>query len=108
MALIIIIIIIISLVLLFQKALQMSLLDAGGPGCGAGAVGTAGGLSGLGSEEVQLKRAMQASLQNAIRDANMAEIYVFANYSHDLIRTEIALGKKASLRQCEEKVSICY
>ncbi|KAL2080281.1 hypothetical protein ACEWY4_024074 [Coilia grayii] len=77
-----------------QKALELSLRDA--------AVGTVA--ASLGSEDLQLKRAMEASLQDSIQAANVAEIYVFANYSHDLIRTDIALGKKVSLRQCEEKV----
>ncbi|XP_062385081.1 protein mono-ADP-ribosyltransferase PARP10 [Sardina pilchardus] len=76
-----------------QKVLELSLRDFSA----AGAVGPA-------SEESQLKQAMELSLQDAIRAANVAEIFVFATYTHDLIRTDIALGKKVGLRQCEEKV----
>lgn len=76
-----------------QKVLELSLRDI----TAAAAVGPA-------REDSQLKKAMETSLQDAIRAANVAEIFVFANYTHDLIRTEIALGKKAGLRQCEEKV----
>ncbi|KAJ8403065.1 hypothetical protein AAFF_G00359810 [Aldrovandia affinis] len=52
----------------------------------------------------QFERAIHVSMQDAIRAANTAEIRVFADYNHDLIRVDIALGKKVSLRQCEEKV----
>ncbi|XP_064204293.1 protein mono-ADP-ribosyltransferase PARP10 [Anguilla rostrata] len=52
----------------------------------------------------QLEKAIHISLQDAIKAANTAEICVFAGYNHDLIRVDIALGKKVSLRQCEEKV----
>lgn len=75
----------------FQKVLELSLRDfrAANPSV---------------SEESQLKQAMEASLQDAIQAANVAEIFVFATYDHDLIRTDIALGKKAGLRQYENKV----
>ncbi|KPP70001.1 hypothetical protein Z043_111206 [Scleropages formosus] len=52
----------------------------------------------------QLNKAIHMSLQDALRAANSAEILVFARYSHDLIRVDIALGKKIGMRQCEEKV----
>ncbi len=55
-------------------------------------------------ENTQLERAFEMSLQDANMSANKAEICVFANYSHDLVRVGIALGKKVGLRQCEEKV----
>lgn len=77
-----------------QQALALSLQDFRAANARVGPV----------SEESQLKQAMAASLQDAIQAANVAEILVFASYDHDLIRTDIALGKKAGLRQCEEKV----
>uniref|UniRef100_A0A671SUZ2 Poly [ADP-ribose] polymerase n=2 Tax=Sinocyclocheilus anshuiensis TaxID=1608454 RepID=A0A671SUZ2_9TELE len=55
-------------------------------------------------ENTQLERAFDMSLEDAIKSANKAEICVFANYNHDLVRVDIALGKKVGLRQCEEKV----
>ncbi|XP_016089669.1 poly [ADP-ribose] polymerase 10-like [Sinocyclocheilus grahami] len=55
-------------------------------------------------ENTQLERAFEMSLQDAIKSANKAEICVFANYNHDLVRVDIALGKKVGLRQCTEKV----
>uniref|UniRef100_A0A672NCR4 Poly [ADP-ribose] polymerase n=2 Tax=Sinocyclocheilus grahami TaxID=75366 RepID=A0A672NCR4_SINGR len=55
-------------------------------------------------ENTQLERAFDMSLEDAIKLANKAEICVFANYNHDLVRVDIALGKKVGLRQCEEKV----
>ncbi|XP_041932196.1 protein mono-ADP-ribosyltransferase PARP10 isoform X1 [Alosa sapidissima] len=76
-----------------QKVLELSLRDFSA----AAAFSPA-------SEQSQLKQAMELSLQDAIRAANVAEIFVFATYTHDLIRTDIALGKKVGLRQCEEKV----
>ncbi|KAJ8273298.1 hypothetical protein GJAV_G00099970 [Gymnothorax javanicus] len=57
-----------------------------------------------GPSDSQLQRAIHMSLQDAIKAANSAEIRVFASYNHDLIRVDIALGKKVSLRQCQEKV----
>ncbi|XP_061112267.1 protein mono-ADP-ribosyltransferase PARP10 [Conger conger] len=54
--------------------------------------------------DLQLEQAIQISLQDAIKAANTAVIRVFAGYNHDLIRVDIALGKKVSLRQCQEKV----
>lgn len=52
----------------------------------------------------QLERAFEMSLQDAIKSSNTAEIFVYANYNHDLVRVDIALGKKVGMRQCEEKV----
>ncbi|KAL6457663.1 hypothetical protein MHYP_G00346260 [Metynnis hypsauchen] len=55
-------------------------------------------------ESQMLEKAVDDSLQETIKLANVAEIKVFASYTHDLIRVDIALGKKVGLRQCEEKV----
>uniref|UniRef100_W5MPP2 Poly [ADP-ribose] polymerase n=1 Tax=Lepisosteus oculatus TaxID=7918 RepID=W5MPP2_LEPOC len=56
------------------------------------------------SADPVLEQAIHMSLQDAIKAAHTAEIQVFAGYSCDLIRVDIALGKKVGLRQCEEKV----
>lgn len=56
------------------------------------------------AENKQLERAFEMSLQDAIRSSNTAEIFVYANYNHDLVRVDIALGKKVGMRQCEEKI----
>ncbi|XP_059365952.1 protein mono-ADP-ribosyltransferase PARP10-like [Carassius carassius] len=71
----------------FQKALELSRSD-----------------SMPNQENTQLERAYDMSLEDAIKSANKAEICVFANYTHDLVRVDIALGKKVGQRQCEEKV----
>lgn len=55
-------------------------------------------------ENLQLEKAVDMSLEDEIRSANKAEIYVYASYTHDLVRVDIALGKKVGLRQSEEKV----
>lgn len=55
-------------------------------------------------ESKMLVKAVASSLQDAIRAANTAQIEVFAAYTHDLVRVDIALGKKVGLRQCEEKL----
>ncbi|KAI4905419.1 hypothetical protein NFI96_026315, partial [Prochilodus magdalenae] len=55
-------------------------------------------------ESQMLEKAVDVSLQDSIKSVNIAEIKVFASYTHDLIRVDIALGKKVGLRQCEEKV----
>ncbi|KAM4630657.1 protein mono-ADP-ribosyltransferase PARP10 [Polymixia lowei] len=47
---------------------------------------------------------MDMSPQEAIKAANIAQIKVFAGYTCDLIRVDIALGKKVTLRQVEEKM----
>ncbi|XP_066571950.1 protein mono-ADP-ribosyltransferase PARP10 [Amia ocellicauda] len=58
----------------------------------------------LGPTDPGLDKAMYASLQDAIQSAHTAQILVYAGYTSDLIRVDIALGKKVGLRQCEEKV----
>ncbi|KAM9385070.1 protein mono-ADP-ribosyltransferase PARP10 isoform 2-T2 [Pholidichthys leucotaenia] len=45
-----------------------------------------------------------SSLQEAIKAANTVQLFVFAGYSCDLIRVDIAFGKKVKQRQAEEKV----
>lgn len=55
-------------------------------------------------KNLQLEKAVKMSLEDDIRSANTAEIYVYASYTHDLVRVDIALGKKVGLRQSEEKV----
>uniref|UniRef100_A0A673ZZA4 Poly [ADP-ribose] polymerase n=2 Tax=Salmo trutta TaxID=8032 RepID=A0A673ZZA4_SALTR len=52
-----------------------------------------------------LDQAVQVSLQEAIQSANTATIFVFAGYSCDLIRVDIALNKKVTLRKHEEKLA---
>ncbi|KAM3858619.1 protein mono-ADP-ribosyltransferase PARP10 [Diretmus argenteus] len=52
----------------------------------------------------QVHKATHISLQDAIKTANTAQIDVFAGYNCDLIRVDIALGKKVTLRQVEEKL----
>ncbi|XP_008300868.1 poly [ADP-ribose] polymerase 10 [Stegastes partitus] len=44
------------------------------------------------------------AFRQAIKDANTLQIEVFAGYSCDLIRVDIAFGKKVNQRQVEEKV----
>ncbi|XP_030645234.1 protein mono-ADP-ribosyltransferase PARP10 [Chanos chanos] len=73
-----------------QKVLEMSM--------------NAGATPSAAAADSQLEKAVEASLQDAIKSANTAEIYVYAAYTHDLIRVDIALGKKVGSRQCEEKV----
>ncbi|XP_076864433.1 protein mono-ADP-ribosyltransferase PARP10 [Brachyhypopomus gauderio] len=58
----------------------------------------------LASKDQMLEKAVDLSLQEAIVTANHADIQVFASYPHDLVRVDIALGKKVGMRQCEEKV----
>lgn len=55
-------------------------------------------------ENQMVAKAVDESLQEAIQVANMAQIEVFACYTHDLVRVDIALGKKVGLRQYEEKL----
>lgn len=52
----------------------------------------------------QLKKNVDISIQDAIKAANTLQIHVFAGYTCDLIRVDIAFGKKVSQRQVEEKV----
>lgn len=78
----------------------------------------------LNQEEEQLKRALElskkivqgtggipkqadhphVSLQDAIKAANTIQLDVFAGYNCDLIRVDIAFGKKVSQRRIEEKL----
>ncbi|XP_075969056.1 protein mono-ADP-ribosyltransferase PARP10 [Anarhichas minor] len=44
------------------------------------------------------------SLQDAIKAANTIQMLVYAGYNCDLIRVDIAFGKKVSQRQVEEKL----
>ncbi|XP_062865340.1 uncharacterized protein parp10 isoform X2 [Trichomycterus rosablanca] len=55
-------------------------------------------------ESSMLFQAISDSLQDSVRSANVGEIKVFASYPHDLVRVDIALGKKVGQRQCEEKL----
>ncbi|XP_041759193.1 protein mono-ADP-ribosyltransferase PARP10 [Coregonus clupeaformis] len=51
-----------------------------------------------------LDQAVQVSLQEAIQSANTATIFVFAGYSCDLIRVDIALNKRITIKQHVEKL----
>ncbi|CDQ75215.1 unnamed protein product [Oncorhynchus mykiss] len=51
-----------------------------------------------------LDQAVQVSLQEAIQSANSATIFVFAGYSCDLVRVDIALNKRVSNKQHKEKL----
>uniref|UniRef100_A0A4W5QB53 Poly [ADP-ribose] polymerase n=1 Tax=Hucho hucho TaxID=62062 RepID=A0A4W5QB53_9TELE len=68
--------------------------------CDGGAMAT----SSLPAAGSHLDQAVQVSLQEAIESANTATIFVFAGYSCDLIRVDIALNKKVTLRKHEEKL----
>lgn len=50
------------------------------------------------------KRGIDVSLQDDIKAANTIQLFVFAGYNCDLIRVDIAFGKKVSQRQVEEKL----
>uniref|UniRef100_UPI0009B308B4 poly [ADP-ribose] polymerase 10 n=1 Tax=Monopterus albus TaxID=43700 RepID=UPI0009B308B4 len=52
----------------------------------------------------QLEKGRDVSLQDAIKAANTIQLVVFAGYSCDLIRVDIAFGKKVTQRQVEEKL----
>ncbi|XP_040908671.1 protein mono-ADP-ribosyltransferase PARP10 [Toxotes jaculatrix] len=52
----------------------------------------------------QMERGVDVALQDAIKAANTIQIVVFAGYSCDLIRVDIAFGKKVAQRQAEEKI----
>ncbi|XP_017276560.1 protein mono-ADP-ribosyltransferase PARP10 [Kryptolebias marmoratus] len=52
----------------------------------------------------QQKTNIGISLEDLIKAANTIELVVFAGYSCDLIRVDIAFGKKVSQRQVEEKL----
>ncbi|XP_032379727.1 protein mono-ADP-ribosyltransferase PARP10 [Etheostoma spectabile] len=47
---------------------------------------------------------INVSLQDAIKAANTLQLFVFAGYPCDLMRVDIAFGKKVSQRQIEEKL----
>nr|XP_046274020.1 protein mono-ADP-ribosyltransferase PARP10 isoform X2 [Scatophagus argus] len=51
-----------------------------------------------------LKKGIDISLQDTIKAANTLQLIVFAGYNCDLIRVDIAFGKKVSQRQVEEKL----
>lgn len=70
-----------------QKVLELSKGDVGGL-----------------EESVVLDRALSDSLQDAACSVGVAQIKVFASYTHDLVRVDIALGKKVGQRQREEKL----
>ncbi|KAG7317400.1 hypothetical protein KOW79_019698 [Hemibagrus wyckioides] len=52
----------------------------------------------------EVVKVVDVSFKESISSANVAQIEVFACYTHDLVRVDIALGKKVGLRQCEEKL----
>lgn len=52
----------------------------------------------------RLRRRSSVSLEDAIKAANTIQIFVVAGYNCDLIRVDIAFGKKVSQRQVEEKL----
>ncbi|XP_070777788.1 protein mono-ADP-ribosyltransferase PARP10 [Enoplosus armatus] len=52
----------------------------------------------------QLENGINTSLEDTIKAANTVQLFVFAGYSCDLIRVDIAFGKKVSQRQVEEKL----
>ncbi|XP_044027422.1 protein mono-ADP-ribosyltransferase PARP10 isoform X2 [Siniperca chuatsi] len=51
-----------------------------------------------------LGKGIDISLEDTIKAANTVQIVVFAGYSCDLIRVDIAFGKKVNQRQVEEKL----
>ncbi|XP_068432482.1 protein mono-ADP-ribosyltransferase PARP10 [Clinocottus analis] len=56
------------------------------------------------SESPPVVKGKDVALQDAIKGANTLQILVFAGYNCDLIRVDIAFGKKVSQRQVEEKL----
>ncbi|XP_039978314.1 protein mono-ADP-ribosyltransferase PARP10 [Xiphias gladius] len=52
----------------------------------------------------QLEKGIDVSLEDAIKAANTIQIVVFAGYNCDLIRVDIAFGKKVTQRQVQEKL----
>ncbi|KAF7651343.1 hypothetical protein LDENG_00112090 [Lucifuga dentata] len=52
----------------------------------------------------QPEKRIHNSIEEAIKAANTIQIDVFAGYSCDLIRVDIAFGKKVTQRQVEEKL----
>ncbi|CAJ1084214.1 protein mono-ADP-ribosyltransferase PARP10 [Xyrichtys novacula] len=55
-------------------------------------------------KENKRRRSMDISIQDAVKAANTVQLHVFAGYNCDLIRVDIAFGKKVSQRQVEERV----
>ncbi|KAM8841243.1 protein mono-ADP-ribosyltransferase PARP10 [Spinachia spinachia] len=56
------------------------------------------------SADRQVVKGADVSLQEAIKAANTVQLVVYASYSSDLIRVDIAFGKKVNQRQVEEKL----
>ncbi|XP_029298304.1 uncharacterized protein parp10 isoform X2 [Cottoperca gobio] len=52
----------------------------------------------------RVKKGINISLQDTINTANTLQLFVFAGYNCDLIRVDIAFGKKVTQRQVEEKL----
>lgn len=55
-------------------------------------------------ETQQQEEASKLSLQDAIKSANTLKLVVFAGYNSDLLRVDIAFGKKVAQRQDEQKL----
>ncbi|XP_070703042.1 protein mono-ADP-ribosyltransferase PARP10 [Pempheris klunzingeri] len=55
-------------------------------------------------EVPHLKSGANISIEDAIKAANTLQLFVFAGYNCDLIRVDIAFGKKVNQRQVEEKL----
>ncbi|MGH0138835.1 UNVERIFIED_CONTAM: hypothetical protein FKN15_045566 [Acipenser sinensis] len=72
-----------------QKVLELSRRTAG---------------QGRTSSTSELDQAIGLSIQDAIKAAHTAQILVYAGYNTDLIRVDIALGKKTELKQCKETI----
>ncbi|KAM4725000.1 protein mono-ADP-ribosyltransferase PARP10 isoform 1-T2 [Anableps anableps] len=56
------------------------------------------------SHQVAQQKSIDLSFENALKAANTLQLNVFAGYSCDLIRVDIAFNKKVNQRQVEEKV----
>lgn len=56
------------------------------------------------SLDKQEKKTVSISFEDSLKAANTVELSVFAGYNSDLIRVDIAFGKKVSQRQVEEKL----
>ncbi|XP_005809431.2 poly [ADP-ribose] polymerase 10 [Xiphophorus maculatus] len=56
------------------------------------------------SQQVARQQSAGLSFENALKAANTLQLHVFAGYSCDLIRVDIAFNKKVNQRQVEEKV----
>lgn len=56
------------------------------------------------SQQVVRQQSAGLSFENALKAANTLQLHVFAGYSCDLIRVDIAFNKKVNQRQVEEKV----